>query len=174
MAIYQLGDLVPDVHPTAYVAETATVIGRVKLEAHTSVWSNVTIRGDNDQITIGENSNIQESAVLHTDPGFLLTLGRGVTVGHQAMLHGCTIGDNTLIGIQAVVLNNAKIGRNCLVGAGALVTENKEFPDNALIIGSPAKVARILSDEEVAGLQRPSAGYVQRAQDFKTSLKRID
>ena len=174
MAIYQLGDLVPDVHPTAYVAETATVIGRVKLEAHTSVWSNVTIRGDNDQITIGENSNIQESAVLHTDPGFLLTLGRGVTVGHQAMLHGCTVGDNTLIGIQAVVLNNAKIGRNCLVGAGALVTENKEFPDNALIIGTPAKVARMLTEEEVAGLHRPSAGYVQRAQDFKTSLKRID
>jgi carbonic anhydrase/acetyltransferase-like protein (isoleucine patch superfamily) len=174
MAIYQLGDLVPDVHPTAYVAETATVIGRVKLEANTSIWSNVTIRGDNDQITIGENSNVQESAVLHTDPGYKLTLGRGVTVGHQAMLHGCTIGDGSLVGIQAVVLNNAKIGRNSLVGAGALVTEGKEFPDNALIIGSPAKVARILSDEEVANLQQPSASYVQRAQDFKATLKRID
>jgi len=174
MAIYQLGDLVPDVHPTAYVAETATVIGRVKLEANTSVWSNVTIRGDNDQITIGENSNVQESAVLHTDPGYKLTLGRGVTVGHQAMLHGCTIGDGSLVGIQAVILNNAKIGRNSLVGAGALVTEGKEFPDNALIIGSPAKVARILSDEEVTKLQQPSAGYVQRAQDFKATLKRID
>jgi carbonic anhydrase/acetyltransferase-like protein (isoleucine patch superfamily) len=174
MAIYQLGDLVPDVHPTAYVAETATVIGRVRLEANTSIWSNVTIRGDNDQITIGENSNVQESAVLHTDPGYKLTLGRGVTVGHQAMLHGCTIGDGSLVGIQAVVLNNAKIGRNSLVGAGALVTEGKEFPDNALIIGSPAKVARILSDEEVANLQQPSASYVQRAQDFKATLKRID
>jgi carbonic anhydrase/acetyltransferase-like protein (isoleucine patch superfamily) len=174
MAIYQLGDLVPDVHPTAYVAETATVIGRVKLEANTSIWSNVTIRGDNDQITIGENSNVQESAVLHTDPGYKLTLGRGVTVGHQAMLHGCTIGDGSLVGIQAVVLNNAKIGRNSLIGAGALVTEGKEFPDNALIIGSPAKVARILSDEEVANLQQPSASYVQRAQDFKATLKRID
>jgi carbonic anhydrase/acetyltransferase-like protein (isoleucine patch superfamily) len=174
MAIYQLGDLVPDVHPTAYVAETATVIGRVRLEANTSIWSNVTIRGDNDQITIGENSNVQESAVLHTDPGYKLTLGRGVTVGHQAMLHGCTIGDGSLVGIQAVVLNNAKIGRNSLVGAGALVTEGKEFPDNALIIGSPAKVARILSDEEVANLQQPSTSYVQRAQDFKATLKRID
>jgi carbonic anhydrase/acetyltransferase-like protein (isoleucine patch superfamily) len=174
MAIYQLGDLVPDVHPTAYVAETATVIGRVKLEANTSIWSNVTIRGDNSQITIGETTNVQESAVLHTDPGYKLTLGRGVTVGHQAMLHGCTIGDGSLVGIQAVVLNNAKIGRNSLVGAGALVTEGKEFPDNALIIGSPAKVARILSDEEVANLQQPSASYVQRAQDFKATLKRID
>jgi carbonic anhydrase/acetyltransferase-like protein (isoleucine patch superfamily) len=174
MAIYQLGDLVPDVHPTAYVAETATVIGQVRLEANTSIWSNVTIRGDNDQITIGENSNVQESAVLHTDPGYKLTLGRGVTVGHQAMLHGCTIGDGSLVGIQAVVLNNAKIGRNSLVGAGALVTEGKEFPDNALIIGSPAKVARILSDEEVANLQQPSASYVQRAQDFNATLKRID
>jgi carbonic anhydrase/acetyltransferase-like protein (isoleucine patch superfamily) len=174
MAIYQLGDLVPDIHPSAYVAENATVIGRVKLEANTSVWSNVTIRGDNDQITIGENSNIQESSVLHTDPGFLLTLGKGVSVGHQAMLHGCTVGDNSLIGIQAVVLNNAKIGRNCLVGAGALVTEGKEFPDNSLIIGTPAKVARMLTDAEVANLQRIAAGYVQRAQDFKTSLKRID
>ncbi len=174
MAIYQLGNLVPDIDPSAYVAENATVIGRVKLEANTSVWSNVTIRGDNDQITIGENSNIQESSVLHTDPGFLLTLGKGVSVGHQAMLHGCTVGDNTLIGIQAVVLNNAKIGRNCLVGAGALVTEGKEFPDNSLIIGTPAKVARTLTDAEVANLQRIAAGYVQRAQDFKTSLKRID
>ncbi|MET0963161.1 MAG: gamma carbonic anhydrase family protein [Noviherbaspirillum sp.] len=174
MAIYQLGDRVPEIHPTAFVAENATVIGRVKLEANASVWSNVTIRGDNDQITIGENSNIQESSVLHTDPGFLLTLGKGVTVGHQVMLHGCTVGDNSLIGIQAVVLNNAKIGRNSLVGAGALVTEGKEFPDNALIIGTPAKLARLLTDEEVANLQRIAASYVQRAQDFKTSLKRID
>lgn len=174
MAIYQLGDLVPDIHSSAYVAENATVIGRVKLGANTSVWSNVTIRGDNDQITIGENSNIQESSVLHTDLGFLLTLGKGVSVGHQAMLHGCTVGDNSLIGIQAVILNNAKIGRNCLVGAGALVTEGKEFPDNSLIIGTPAKVARMLTDAEVANLQRIAAGYVQRAQDFKTSLKRID
>lgn len=174
MAIYQLRDLVPEIHPTAYVAENATVIGRVKLEANTSVWANVTIRGDNDQITIGENSNIQESSVLHTDPGFLLTLGKGVTVGHQVMLHGCTVGDNSLIGIQAVVLNNAKIGRNSLVGAGALVTEGKEFPDNALIIGTPAKLARLLTDEEVANLQRIAASYVQRGQDFKSSLKRID
>src|SRR6476620_9643972 len=161
MAIYQLGDLVPDVHPTAYVAETATVIGRVKLEAHTSVWSNVTIRGDNDQITIGENSNIQESAVLHTDPGYLLTLGRGVTVGHQVMLNGCTVGDNSLIGIQAVILNNAKIGRNSIVGAGSVVTEGKEFPDNSLIIGSPAKVVRTLDDAAAAKLRHGAEHYVE-------------
>jgi carbonic anhydrase/acetyltransferase-like protein (isoleucine patch superfamily) len=134
----------------------------------------VTIRGDNEQITIGEDTNIQENSVLHADPGFPLTLGKGVSIGHQAMIHGCTVGDGSLIGIQAVILNNAKIGRNCLVGAGALITEGKEFPDNSLILGAPAKVARTLSDEEVARLAEISASYVQRAQDFRAKLKRID
>jgi carbonic anhydrase/acetyltransferase-like protein (isoleucine patch superfamily) len=174
MAIYQLGDLTPEVNSSAYIADSASVIGRVKLEANTSVWFGVTIRGDNEQITIGENSNIQENSVLHADPGFPLTLGRGVSIGHQAMIHGCSVGDNSLIGIQAVILNNAKIGRNCLVGAGALITEGKEFPDNSLILGSPAKVARTLSEQEVARLAEISASYVQRARDFGTKLKRID
>lgn len=174
MAIYQLGDLTPEIHSSAYVTESASVIGRVRLEANVSVWFGVTIRGDNEQIVIGENSNIQENSVLHADPGSPLTLGKNVSIGHQAMIHGCTVGDGSLIGIQAVILNNAKIGRNCLVGAGALITEGKEFPDNSLILGAPAKVARTLSDEEVARLAEISASYVQRAHDFGARLKRID
>lgn len=173
MAIYQLGESTPDIDPSAWVAESANVIGKVRLEANSSVWFNVTIRGDNDLITLGENSNLQEGAVLHTDPGKPLTIGKNVTVGHQAMLHGCTIGDGSLIGMQAIVLNNAKIGKNCLVGAGAVVTEGKEFPDNSLIIGSPAKVARTLTDEQAAALGRSSASYVERAQLFKSQLKKI-
>lgn len=173
MSLYQLGELVPDVDPSAYVADSATVIGKAKIEANASIWPHVTIRGDNELITIGENSNVQESSVLHTDPGFPLTVGKNVTVGHQAMLHGCTIGEGSLIGIQAVVLNGAKIGKNCLVGAGALVTEGKEFPDNSLIIGAPARVARTLSDEDIARMHRNTSNYVARGQLFKQQLKRI-
>jgi carbonic anhydrase/acetyltransferase-like protein (isoleucine patch superfamily) len=173
MAIYQLGEHAPEVDPSAYIADSANVIGKTKIEANASVWFEVTIRGDNDWIIIGENSNVQEGSVLHTDTGMQLTIGKNVTIGHQAMLHGCTIGDNTLIGIQAVVLNGAKIGKNCLVGAGALVTEGKEFPDNSLIIGSPAKVARTLSDDAIKALHMISAHYVSRAQFYKKELKRI-
>jgi carbonic anhydrase/acetyltransferase-like protein (isoleucine patch superfamily) len=173
MAIYQLGDAVPSIDPSCFVAESAQVIGKVKLEAHASVWFNVTIRGDNELITVGENSNVQESAVLHTDPGMPLVIGNNVTVGHQAMLHGCTIGDGALIGIQAVVLNGARIGKNCLVGAGALVTEGKEFPDNSLIVGSPAKAVRQLDDAAIARMRAGTDGYVERAQLFKTQLKRV-
>ena len=173
MAIYQLGEHAPDIDPSAYVADSAALIGKVAIGANASVWSNVTIRGDNELIAIGENSNVQESCVMHTDMGFPLVLGRDVTVGHQAMLHGCTVGDGSLIGIQAVVLNGAKIGKGCLVGAGALVTEGKEFPDHSLIIGAPAKVARTLSEEEVARLKLSAASYVERGQRFKAQLKRI-
>lgn len=173
MAIFQLGEFTPDIDPSAWVADSANVIGKVRLEANSSVWFNVTIRGDNDLITLGENSNLQEGAVLHTDPGKQLTIGKNVTVGHQAMLHGCTIGDGSLIGMQAIILNNAKIGKNCLVGAGAVVTEGKEFPDNSLIIGSPAKVARTLTDEQAAALAGSSASYVERARLFKSQLKKI-
>ena len=174
MAIYQLDQWIPQIADSAWVADSASVIGRVRMDEGASVWYGAVLRGDNDLIHLGRNSNVQDGSVLHTDSGIALTLADNVTVGHQAMLHGCTVGDNSLIGIQAVILNNAKIGRNCLVGAGALVTEGKEFPDNSLIIGTPAKVARTLTDAEVANLQRIAAGYVQRAQDFKTSLKRID
>ncbi|HJV51629.1 MAG TPA: gamma carbonic anhydrase family protein [Noviherbaspirillum sp.] len=173
MAIYQLGEHAPEIHPSAYVTDSANVMGKAKIEANASVWFGVTIRGDNELITIGENSNVQENCVLHTDPGYPLTVGRNVTVGHQAMLHGCTIGDGSLVGIQAVILNGAKIGKNCLVGAGALVTEGKEFPDNSLIIGSPAKAVRTLTDGDIARMHGGTAIYVKRAQTFKQELKRI-
>jgi carbonic anhydrase/acetyltransferase-like protein (isoleucine patch superfamily) len=173
MAIYQLSEHIPDVDSSAYVADSAHVIGKVKIEANASVWFEVTIRGDNELITIGENSNVQEGCVMHTDPGVPLTIGKNVTVGHQAMLHGCTIGDGSLVGIQAVILNGAKIGRNCLVGAGALVTEGKEFPDNSLIVGSPAKAVRTLTDDAIARIHSGTAHYVIRARHFKNELKRI-
>lgn len=173
MAIFQLGEYAPDIDPSAYIADSANIIGKAKIEANASVWFDVTIRGDNELITVGENSNVQEGCVLHTDPGFPLDIGKNVTVGHQAMLHGCTIGDGSLVGIQAVILNGAKIGKNSLVGAGALVTEGKEFPDNSLIIGSPAKVVRTLNEEDFVRMQRNASNYVKRGQLFKKELKRI-
>jgi carbonic anhydrase/acetyltransferase-like protein (isoleucine patch superfamily) len=173
MAIFQLGEHAPDIDPSAYIADSASVIGKVKLDANASIWFNVTIRGDNELISIGENSNVQEGTVMHTDPGMPLTVGKNVTIGHQAMLHGCTIGDGTLIGIQAVILNGARIGKNCLVGAGALVTEGKEFPDNSLIVGSPAKAVRTLGEDAVAQLHASAAHYVSRAGNFKNELKQI-
>jgi carbonic anhydrase/acetyltransferase-like protein (isoleucine patch superfamily) len=173
MTIYQLGDDAPVVDASAYVTESATVLGKVTLEADTTVWFGAAIRGDNEPITIGRNSNVQEGAVLHTDPGYPMRLGENVSVGHQAMLHGCTVGAGTLIGIQAVVLNGAKIGKGCLVGAGALVTEGKEFPDHSLIIGAPAKVARPLTETEIARLLAIADGYSRRGAQFKTQLKKI-
>lgn len=173
MAIYQLGEHAPDIDSSAYIADSANVIGKAKVEANVSIWFEATIRGDNELITVGENSNVQEGCVLHTDPGYPLTIGKNVTVGHQAMLHGCTIGEGSLIGIQAVILNGAKIGRNCLVGAGALVTEGKEFPDNSLIIGAPAKAVRTLNDGDIARMHGNTANYVKRGQLFKQNLKRI-
>lgn len=173
MAIYQLGEASPEIAPSAYIAENSAVIGKVSVQEGASVWFGATIRGDNDWITIGRNSNVQEGAVLHTDPGYQLTIADDVTIGHQAMLHGCEIGAGTTVGMQAVVLNGAKIGRNCLVGAGALVTGGKEFPDNSLILGVPAKVVRALTEEDIAGMRRNTGGYVERAQYFKTRLARI-
>ena len=173
MAIFQLGEHAPEIDATAFVAESANLIGKVTLEANASVWFGVTIRGDNERITIGQNSNVQEGTVMHTDMGYPLDIGKGVTIGHQAMLHGCTVGDGSLIGIQAVILNGAKIGKGCLVGARALVTEGKEFPDYSLIIGAPAKAVRTLSEEDVARLQDSAASYVKRGQLFKAELKRI-
>lgn len=174
MATYQLGSVLPRIDANAYITDTATIIGNVVIEANASIWFGATLRGDNELITIGENSNIQENTVVHTDVGYPLTVGKNVTVGHQAMLHGCAIGDGSLIGIQAVILNGAKIGKNSLVGAGALVTEGKEFPDNSLIIGSPAKAVRELTSEQITALKASAAMYVQRGQDYKKQLKRID
>ena len=145
MAIYQLGDDAPRIAATAWVADNEQVIGRVELADDASVWYGAVLRGDNDRITVGARSNVQDGSVLHADAGFPLTLGADVTVGHQAMLHGCTVGDGSLIGIQAVVLNGATIGRRCLVGAGAVVTEGKEFPDGSLILGAPAKAVRSIT-----------------------------
>lgn len=173
MAIYQLGDLVPSIHPDAYISPEATIIGNVTIGAFSSVWPGVVIRGDNDSITIGAGTSIQEGTVLHIDEGCPLKIGDNVTIGHQAMLHGCTIEDGALIGIQAVVLNNAVIGKSCLVGAGAVVTEGKEFPPGSLIIGAPAKVARELSPENIARLKMSAEHYIERASIFKKSLKKI-
>ena len=174
MAIYQLGDELPLIGAGAWVADSASVIGRVALGAGASVWFGAVLRGDNEWITVGARSNVQEGAVLHTDLGFPLTLGEDVTVGHQVMLHGCHVGDGSLIGIQAVVLNGARIGRHCLVGAGSVVTEGKSFPDGSLILGSPAKVVRQLSEEQIQRMALGAAHYVHNAQRFRGQLKRID
>ncbi|MET0335433.1 MAG: gamma carbonic anhydrase family protein [Rhizobacter sp.] len=174
MALYQLGDESPDIADTAWVADSAQVMGAVTLEENASVWFGAILRGDTERITIGRNSNVQDGTVIHCDHGYPVTLADNVTVGHQVMLHGCTIGEGSLVGIQAVVLNGAKIGKHCLVGAGALVTEGKEFPDGSMIIGSPAKVVKMLSPEQIEGLKRSAAHYVQNAQRYKAGLKKID
>ena len=153
-----------------YVAESASVIGKVRLANDTSVWFGAVLRGDNESITVGENTNIQECAVVHTDPGFPCILGSNVTIGHQAMLHGCQVGDNSLIGINAVVLNGAKIGRNCLIGANALVTENQEIPDGSLVIGSPAKPIKQLTTAQIQKLKESAEHYVTRFKRFKRDL----
>lgn len=173
MTCYQLGDLVPEIHDSVFIAAEATVIGQAVLREGASIWPGAVIRADNEPIVVGEGSNVQEGAVLHTDPGCPLTIGKGVTIGHQAMLHGCTIEDGALVGIQAVVLNNAVIGKDCLVGAGAVVTEGKVFPERSLILGAPAKAVRTLSDEQVADMHRNAAGYAKRAARYKTGLKPI-
>lgn len=173
MTIYRFAGHTPQIATSAFVANEATVVGQVTLGEHASVWFGAAIRADNEPIVIGCDSNVQEGVVLHTDPGFPMTIGVGVTVGHQAMLHGCTIGDGALIGIQAVVLNGAVIGKNSLVGAGAIVTERKVFPERSLIIGAPAKVLRELTDAEVAGLSSSAAGYVEKAKLYTSQLERI-
>lgn len=173
MAIYKYGDTTPDIHDDVYVAETAVVIGDVTLARGASVWYQAVLRGDTATLTVGEESNIQDGAVMHADPGFPTTVGKGVTVGHQAMLHGCTIGDGSLIGIQAVILNGAVIGKNCLVGAGALVKEGANFPDNSLIVGAPAKVVRELSPKAVEGMRKNAQGYVERGRRHSQELGRI-
>ena len=174
MALYQLDAHCPEVANSAWVADNAQVMGAVKVAADASVWFGVTVRGDTETITIGEGSNIQDGSVMHADHGKPLTVGKHVTVGHMVMLHGCTIGDESLIGIGAVVLNGAKIGKNCLVGAGSLVTEGKEFPDGSMIMGSPAKVVRALTPEQIQGLRLSAQHYIENARRFKAGLKRLD
>jgi carbonic anhydrase/acetyltransferase-like protein (isoleucine patch superfamily) len=172
MAVYQLDNHTPRIAPSAWVADSAQVIGNVELAEGASVWFGAILRGDTEPLHIGRGSNVQENTVIHADAGYPVTLGENVTIGHQVMLHGCTVGDGSLIAIQAVVLNGAKIGKNCLVGAGSLVTEGKEFPDGSLIMGTPAKVVRPLTPEQIQGLKNSAAHYVANAQRFKAGLKR--
>jgi len=174
MASYELNGVRPQIAESAWVADSARVMGNVRMAEDSSVWFGAVVRGDNELIVIGRGSNVQDGSVLHTDLGKPLSIGENVTIGHMVMLHGCTIGDETLIGIGAVVLNGAKIGKNCIVGAGSLVTENKEFPDGSMIMGSPAKLVRSLTEEQIAGLRRSAQGYVANARRFRATLKKID
>ena len=170
MPLFQLPGKTPQLDASAWVAPNATVIGDVRLGANASIWWNATLRGDNDPIHIGANSNIQDGSVLHTDEGVPLHIGANVTVGHLVMLHGCTIGDGSLIGIGSVILNRAVIGKGCIVGANTLIPEGKVFPDKVLIVGSPGKVVRELSDDDVARLKASAAHYVDNARRYRTTL----
>ena len=173
MALYDLGSVSPKLPDDGeyWVAENATVLGNVVLHAEASVWFNAVLRGDNDPITVGARSNIQDGSVLHTDPGCPLTIGEGVTVGHMCMMHGCTVGDNSLIGIGSIVLNGATIGKNCLIGANTLIPERKEIPDGSLVVGSPGKVIRQLSEEQIEGLRASADVYVANWRRFAAELR---
>jgi carbonic anhydrase/acetyltransferase-like protein (isoleucine patch superfamily) len=171
MTLYALDGVAPQIDPTAWVAPDANVVGRVTLGAGSSVWFGVTIRGDNEEINVGAGSNVQENCVFHTDPGCPLTIGVNCTIGHKAMLHGCTVGDNSLVGMGATILNGAKIGKNCLIGAGSLVTEGKEIPDGSLVMGSPAKVVRQLDAAAWAGLTKSAEHYQANAKRFASGLQ---
>ncbi|MDP9043801.1 MAG: gamma carbonic anhydrase family protein [Pseudomonadota bacterium] len=173
MALYQLDEHVPKVAAGAWVADSAQVIGEVELAEDASVWFGAVLRGDTEPVRIGRGSNVQDGSVLHADHGFPCLVGEQVTVGHQVMLHGCTIGDGSLIGIQAVVLNGARIGKNSLVGAGSLVTEGKEFPEGSLIMGSPARVVRPLTSEQIAAIRASADHYVSNAKRFRSGMKKI-
>ncbi len=173
MPVYRLGDKHPQIDPSAWIAPNATLIGDVRLAANVSIWWNAVLRGDNDPITIGENTNIQDGSILHTDEGIPLTLGRDITVGHMVMLHGCTVGDGTLVGIKSVILNSAVIGKNCLIGANTLIPEGKVIPDRSLVMGSPGKVVRELTDEQLARFARNAPHYVKNAQRYRDFLEEI-
>lgn len=173
MAIYQLGADAPLIAPTAWVAESAQVVGRVELGEQCGVWYGAVLRGDNEWIRIGARSNVQDSAVMHTDPGFPLVVGVGASVGHQVLLHGCTVGDGALIGMQSVVMNGARIGARCLVAAGSLVPEGKVFDEGWLIMGSPAKAVRPLTPEQLAMIERAASNYVTKAEWHRTQARRI-
>ena len=172
MTKYSLGDTAPTTAGTDYwIAPGAHVIGDVRLGTNASIWFNAVLRGDNEPITIGDNTNIQDGSVLHADPGFPLTIGKDVTVGHMVMLHGCDIGDGSLIGIGSIILNGAKIGKNCLVGANSLITEGKEFPDNSMILGSPGKAVKTLNLEQVATIGKAAEHYVSNSDRYRNKLR---
>lgn len=174
MAVFALDDRVPELGAGVWVAETARVIGTVSLGENVSIWFNAILRGDNDPIRVGANSNIQDGAVLHTDEGVPLCIGENVSVGHMAVLHGCTIGDGSLIGMNAVILNGAVVGKHCLIGAKALIPEGKVIPDRSLVVGTPGRIIRELSDEEVARIEAGAAHYVANAKRFGQGLRRIE
>lgn len=176
MALYSIDGIEPELPENGdyWIADSAEVMGRVKLEPRASVWFAAVVRGDNDLITIGEDSNVQDGAVIHTDPGVEVRIGKGVTIGHQAMLHGCTVGDYSLIGIGATVLNGVTIGKNCLIGAHAFIPEGREIPDNSMVLGAPGKVVKEIGPEMVKVLEASAASYVKNHQRFKKGLKKID
>lgn len=171
--IYELDGIAPEIDDDSWVAADANLIGKVRIGQGASVWFGSTLRGDNEWIEVGAGSNVQENSVLHTDMGYPLTIGENCTIGHKAMLHGCTIGDCTLIGMGATVLNGAKIGKNCLIGAGALITEGKEIPDGSLVMGMPGKVVRALDEAAIDGLMRSARGYQANARRYKAGLKPV-
>lgn len=171
--IYALGDLKPEFRGNYFVADSASVIGNVTIENDVSIWFGAVLRGDNDFIRVGENSSIQDNCVVHADPGFPVTIGRDVTVGHMAMVHGCTVRDGTLIGIKSVILNGAVIGKDCLIGANALVPEGKVIPDRSLVLGSPGKVVRQLTDEDIARIREGAKHYVEKIKRYNEHLKAV-
>ena len=175
MNVYDLGAVRPTLpaEDEYWIAPNAVVLGNVILKKNTSIWFGATLRGDNDPITVGENSNVQDGSVLHTDPGVPLTIGSNVTIGHMAMLHGCIIGDNSLVGIGAIILNRTRIGKNCLIGAGALIGEGKDIPDNSLVMGAPGKVIREISEAQAEILRVSADGYVQRWKRYRTDLRPV-
>lgn len=174
MAVYALDGTTPKMADDCWVADSASVVGNVGMAAGSSVWFGAVVRGDNETIVIGKNSNIQDNSVLHSDPGSPLNIGEGVTVGHRVMLHGCTIGNNSLIGIGATILNGAVIGDNCIIGAHALITEGKVIPDGSMVMGAPGKVVKELNDAQIAMLGMSADIYVKNAQRFKAGLKKVD
>ncbi|MGB0906266.1 MAG: gamma carbonic anhydrase family protein [Maricaulaceae bacterium] len=173
MVAYSLGDVSPRIDDDAWIADSADVIGNVDMMAGSSVWFGAVVRGDNEPIVIGARSNVQDGSVLHSDPGFPLNIGEGVTLGHQVMVHGCTIGNNSLVGIGATIMNGAVIGKNCIIGAHALVTEGKIIPDGSMVMGSPGKVVKTLTEPQIAMLKGSAEVYVQNAKRFKTGLKKL-
>lgn len=175
MAVYRLDDFVPDLPPagTYWIAASATVAGRVSIAPNVGVWFGAVARGDDELISIGEGTNVQDNAVLHVDPGYPLTIGRNCTIGHTAIVHGCSIGDNTLIGMGATIMNGASIGASCIIGANALVTENKIIPDNSLVMGAPAKVVRELDESAIAGLPAYAESYVRKWRRFAAGLAQL-
>ena len=170
---YQLGEKTPKLHDSCFIAPSADLIGEVNLLENASVWFNCVLRADNEPITIGENSNVQDGSILHVDPGYPINIGNGVTVGHKVMLHGCSIGENTLIGMNAVVLNGATIGKNCVIGANALITENTDIPDGSMALGSPAKVVKQLDETTIAMLQKGADHYVKNGKHYSAQLTEL-